>query len=50
LQQRIREDAYFRWEAKGRELWRALDDWLEAERQILGDIRQTDSERSPDET
>ena len=34
LQQRIREDAYFRWEAKGRELWRALDDWLEAERQI----------------
>ena len=50
LQQRIREHAYFQWEAKGRELWRALDDWLEAERQILGEIRQTDSERGPDET
>lgn len=35
LQQRIRDLAYFMWEAGGRQHGRALEYWLEAERVVL---------------
>ena len=36
LKQQVRKEAYQRWEAGGRQSGRALDDWLAAERDLLG--------------
>lgn len=40
LHQRIQKRAFELWEKRGRPLWSSLDDWLEAERQVLA---ETDS-------
>ena len=43
LEEQIRLRAYMLYEARGCEPGLALDDWLQAEQEILGDLQQTDN-------
>lgn len=49
LQERIRKLAYAMWEAGGCQHGRALEYWLEAERQILASIRAESQPPAKDE-